>query len=329
MRKDILWIGLAMLACAGCSGAAVRGNAGATEAAEASQAFSDNAVADADSLYAFVERQVELGPRCPGSEAHRECGSLIVNTLKGYGVDSVAVQRAWVTTFEGKRYEACNILGSINPGCDRRVLLVAHYDTRPWADNDPDEAMHTRAVTGANDGASGVAVLLETARLLGRDVPGNVGIDLLFVDMEDSGENGGDEDSWCLGTQEWVKAMPYTLTNRPKYGILLDMVGGHDARFYREYFSEQGAAAHVDRIWAVARESGYGDRFVNRRGGGVVDDHLFITRAGIPCVDIIECVNEHTGSFNPTWHTVSDTMDGIDRNTLKAVAQTVINAVLQ
>ena len=182
---------------------------------------------------------------------------------------------------------------------------------------------------GANDGASGVAVLLETARLLGRQAPDSLGIDLLFVDMEDSGEDGGPEETWCLGTQEWVKSMPYTAANKPKYGILLDMVGGIDAKFYREYFSEQGAPQYVDRIWAVARESGYGDRFVNRRGGGVVDDHLFITRAGIPCVDIIECVNDHTGSFNPTWHTTSDNLAAIDRTTLKAVAQTVLNTILQ
>lgn len=315
------------LVCTGCSGRAGSSATGTQAAAE--EAPKLTVEANADSLYHFVVRQVELGPRTPGTYAHTSCGKEIEKILIDYGVDSIVHQHAPVTTFDGKRFEAWNILGRINPECERRVLLVAHYDTRPWADNEPDASLRDKPVMGANDGASGVAVLLETARLLGRQAPDSLGIDLLFVDMEDSGEDGGPEETWCLGTQEWVKAMPYTAANKPKYGILLDMVGGIDAKFYREYFSEQGAPQYVDRIWAVARESGYGDRFVNRRGGGVVDDHLFITRAGIPCVDIIECVNEHTGSFNPTWHTTSDNLAAIDRTTLKAVAQTVLNTILQ
>lgn len=325
--RHIAWLVALTVAFAGCSGTKSSGSQ--QESVSVSRGFEAKAEANADSLYGFVARQVELGPRTPGSEAHEACGDMIVGMLKGYGIDSVAEQYASVTTFDGKRFKARNIMGCINPSCNRRVLLLAHYDTRPWADNDLDEASRATPVVGANDGGSGVAILLEVARLLGRNEPDSVGIDLLFVDMEDSGDSGGDEDTWCLGTQEWVKQMPYTAENRPRYGILLDMVGGHDACFHREYFSEQAAAPHVDRIWAVARESGYGDRFVNRRGGAVVDDHIHINRAGIPCVDIIESVNADTGSFNPTWHTTGDDMSGIDRNSLKAVAQTVLNAVLQ
>ena len=240
-----------MLACTGCSGRA-GSNATATQTA-AEETPRLTVEANADSLYSFVERQVELGPRTPGTYAHTACGKEIEKMLIGYGVDSIVHQHAPVTTFDGKRFEAWNILGRINPESERRVLLVAHYDTRPWADNEPDASLRDKPVMGANDGASGVAVLLETARLLGRQAPDSLGIDLLFVDMEDSGEDGGPEETWCLGTQEWVKSMPYTAANKPKYGILLDMVGGIDAKFYREYFSEQGAPQYVDRIWAVAR----------------------------------------------------------------------------
>ncbi len=321
-------IGILVAACiiAGCSGA--KGQRG-----ESTQAAADTATtrfaADADSLFKYVSDQVELGPRVPGSDAHRLCGDMILNRLKASGIDSVAVQLAEVGTFKGDRHMARNIMGCVNPGAGKRVLLIAHYDTRPWADNDPVAEERIRPVDGANDGASGVAVLLEAARLLGRPLPDSLGVDLLFVDMEDSGTSDGadSESTWCLGTQEWVKQMPYTASNRPQYGILLDMVGGQDARFHREYFSHQLAPGVVDRVWAVARESGFGDRFVNSVGGAVVDDHLFVNRAGIPCIDIIESMHPHTGSFNPTWHTSADNLGGIDRGTLKAVTQVVLNTI--
>ncbi len=309
----------------GCTGAKQRPSATGEQASAATPSYTANA----DSLYSHVERQMAFGPRTPGSEGHRECGDMIVSRLHAYGVDSVAQQHAPVTLYNGSRFTARNILGSINPTADQRILLLAHYDTRPWADNDPDPDNHSKPVPGANDGASGVAVLLETARLLGRALPDSIGVDLLFVDLEDSGVSGGEgtEETWCLGTQEWVKHMPYTADNCPRFGILLDMVGGADARFHREYFSNRAAPSLVNRVWAIAREAGYGDRFINTQGGAVVDDHLFINRAGIPCIDIIESTNPATGSFNPTWHTIDDDLPAIDRNTLKAVTQTVLNVI--
>lgn len=309
----------------GCTGAKQRPSATGEQASAATPSYTANA----DSLYSHVERQMAFGPRTPGSEGHKECGDMIVSRLHAYGVDSVAQQHAPVTLYNGSRFTARNILGSINPTADQRILLLAHYDTRPWADNDPDPDNHSKPVPGANDGASGVAVLLETARLLGHALPDSIGVDLLFVDLEDSGVSGGEgtEETWCLGTQEWVKQMPYTAENRPRFGILLDMVGGADARFHREYFSNRAAPSLVNRVWAIAREAGYGDRFINNQGGAVVDDHLFINRAGIPCIDIIESTNTATGSFNPTWHTIDDDLPAIDRNTLKAVTQTVLNVI--
>lgn len=144
--------------------------------------------------------------------------------------------------------------------------------------------------------------------------------------MEDSGRSGGgDEESWCLGAQKWVEAMPYGTTDRPMYGILLDMVGGKDAVFHREYLSQTYAKSIVDKVWALANASGHADRFPNSMGGSVIDDHLYVNQAGIPCVDIIESSNPHTGSFNPTWHTTSDNLASIDRETLRVVTQVVLN----
>lgn len=312
-----------------CSCTGSNGNSTAQTSAISTDTLRTVAVC-ADSLYAHVEKQVALGPRTPGSTSHDRCVALVAGYMNSCGVDTTMVQSAPVVTFKGEKFTANNIFSQINPAADNRVLLIAHYDTRPWADSDPDEAMHSTPIDGANDGASGVAVLMEVARVLAHELPDSLGVDLLFADMEDSGESGGDdtETTWCLGTQEWVKQMPYTAKNRPRFGILLDMVGGKDALFHREYFSQRHASPVVDKVWSIARRSGFGDRFVNKAGGAVVDDHLFINRAGIPCIDIIESINEQTGSFNPTWHTISDNLSAIDRNSLHAAAQTVVNTIL-
>jgi Zn-dependent M28 family amino/carboxypeptidase len=265
----------------------------------------------------------------PGSEPHSKCAEFIENKLKEYNADSVIVQRSSTVNFKGHNIPIINIMGQYNVDATKRVLLLAHWDTRPWADNDPDEANREKPVPGANDGGSGVAVLLEMARLMGEKRP-DVGVDLLFVDAEDSGNSSSwdnNEDTWCLGTQYWANNMPYTDENRPKYGILLDMVGGQDAVFYREYISEKMAPRLNDKIWQMAALSGYENRFVSKVRGGVTDDHIFINKAGIPCIDVIECSNEETGTFNPTWHTINDDLRHIDRTTLKAVGQTMVNTV--
>lgn len=305
-----------------CGGKAT-GNGAADKKAEAVMAPVE---ADADSLFGFVETQVGFGPRVPGSKGHEACRRYLTESLVGYGVDSVGIQAVGVETWEGKSVTAYNILGRINPEAKERILLVAHYDTRPWADEDPLEENRTTPIDGANDGASGVAVLLEVARCLKGMPLDSIGVDLLFVDLEDSGRSGeGEEDSWCLGTQKWVEAMPYADADRPMYGILLDMVGGKNAIFLREGLSQSHAKQIVDKVWALAAASGFGNRFPNDIGGSVIDDHLHINRAGIPCIDIIESYNQYSGSFNPTWHTTSDNLASIDRKTLRIVAQVVLN----
>lgn len=283
---------------------------------------------NADSAYAYVARQVAFGPRVPGTPQHRECARYIVDELARHGADTVFTQAATVTTHTGDIVPVCNIMARFNTSAPRRVLIAAHYDTRPWADNDPDESRRNQPILGANDGASGVGVILEMARNIGAAHP-EVGVDFLLTDVEDSGSSGegNTEATWSLGTQYWADNTPYTSATRPTYGIVLDMVGGRDAKFHREYTSDRLARGIVDKVWGTAAKSPYADRFPNYIGGAIVDDHLYINGAGIPCIDIVESANAVTGSFPPTWHTHDDNMDHIDVSTLKAVGETVMSVI--
>jgi hypothetical protein len=298
-----------------------------TEKAEAEVVIKGNF--SADSAYNYVARQVSFGPRVPGTDAHRACAEWLSATLRSNGADTVIEQRTVVEAYTGDKLPICNILARYNVNVSRRILLVAHWDCRPWADNSPNEADHSKAIDGANDGASGVGVLLEIARNMGEQRP-DVGVDILLTDAEDYGFSGGGEDTadtWCLGTQYWCDHMPYGAADKPVYGILLDMVGGVDAKFHREYFSDRYAQSVNSKIWAEAASLGLGNIFIDQQGGAITDDHVYLLAAGIPTVDIIEAGNPATGSFSPTWHTLDDKMDNIDRKTLSAVGRTVTNII--
>lgn len=275
---------------------------------------------DADSAYSYLSRQVEFGPRVPNTEAHRNAGDWLVSELKRHGA-KVTEQRADLMAFDGTVLKARNIFGQYNPESKDRILLLAHWDSRPWADNDPDPAKRKQPVDGANDGASGVAVLLEIARQLHREGY-DKGIDILFVDAEDWGTDGDDE-SWALGTRYFASHLPVK-GYAPRLGILLDMVGGEGATFCREYFSERSAPTETERIWQIATASGYGDIFLNRMGTAVMDDHVELIRAGIPAIDIIEYHPDGESGFNPRWHTASDNLQGISKTTLEAVGKTLM-----
>jgi Zn-dependent M28 family amino/carboxypeptidase len=293
-------------------------------------------VFDADSAFAFVKAQTDFGPRVPQTSAHTQCERWMVQKLKAFGADTVIEQRATVNDYYGKSLPINNIFAKFNASASKRILLLAHYDSRPWADEDADATKHGTAIDGANDGASGVGVLLELARMLGNQ-SATVGVDILMVDAEDMGisapDDASDEEqaatelSWCLGTQYFVRNMPYNPANAPQYAILLDMVGGKGATFKYEYFSYQSAQSLNEKLWQTAADAGYGSRFIKSVGGAVTDDHLHLIAAGIPSVDIIEIGHPETGSFNPTWHTTDDTIDNIDVSTLKAVGQTIVNYI--
>ena len=244
-----------------------------------------------------------------------------MNDLKA-SCDTVIMQTATVQTATEGSLGIKNIIGIINPDADKRLLLLAHWDTRPWADNDPVEANHSKPVMGANDGASGVGVLLQLARQL-KGQGTKLGIDILLVDAEDMGINDN-EDSWALGTQYWAQH-PHVNGYKPLFGILLDMVGASDATFTREYYSMQYASSFVDLVWQNAA----GNHFINAQGGAVTDDHVFVNRAGIHCIDIIDMRSDNSTGFCPVWHTVSDTMDGIDPATLGQVGQTLLNVIAE
>lgn len=274
-----------------------------------------------DSAFYFVSRQVEFGPRVPNTDAHDQAASWLMSKLREYGAE-VTVQKADLKAFDGTMLHASNIIGQYNPDAEDRLLLMAHYDCRPMADEDPDEASRSKPVDGANDGASGVGILLEIARQVSAN-NSEKGIDILFVDAEDYGSHD-DDDSWALGSK-YFATHPFKDGYLPSEVILLDMVGGKDARFYREYFSQKDASSLVSRFWACAGESGYGDFFPDKMGGAVNDDHIPFLEQGIPAIDIIEFHPVH--GFNSTWHTTSDTIDNIDPKTLKAVGQTLLNFI--
>ena len=284
---------------------------------------------DADSCYAFCAQQCDFGPRTMNSEAHELCGQWIVEKFRSYGME-VTEQRATLMGFDDTPLQGNNIIAHYQPQLSNRILLCAHWDSRPWADNDPDPANHTKPVMAANDGASGVAVMLEVARVLCADTCSlPIGIDFVCFDAEDWGTEDVSE-SWALGAQYWsetFKQQPSAA--KPRYGILLDMVGGFGARFYQERLSLHYAPQVVERVWKSASIAGYSSFFPQEKGGGITDDHGPVNEvAGIPCIDIIpyypDCMES---SFGPTWHTINDDMQHIDRGTLKAVGQTLIQVL--
>ena len=282
----------------------------------------------ADSAYAYVASQVEMGPRVPGSKAAANCAEWIEATLRQHGADTVIVQRTTLPDpmNPSRSLPVVNILGRFNPQAKSKVMLAAHYDTRPVADEESDASRASTPIPGANDGGSGVGVMLELARMIGADKP-KTGVDLLFVDLEDSGSSAND-DSWCQGSQYFAANLPYeSIADTPAAAVVLDMVGAPGARFHREAFSDHYARQLVDRVWTAARAAGYADRFPDEGGAPILDDHLPLIRAGIPAIDIVENRSESTGSFPAAWHTLDDNMSNIDRSTLQAVGQTVAHFI--
>lgn len=286
---------------------------------------------NADSAYAFCAAQCDFGPRTMNSEAHGQCLEWIIGKFRQYGC-SVKTQKADLKGYDGTVLKSTNIMASHNPEASTRILLCAHWDSRPWADNDPDSANHRKPVMAANDGASGVAVMIELARVLQTDTTLNIGVDFVCFDAEDWGipewetmdDPGG---TWALGSQYFAANMPQGYEAR--FGILLDMVGGEGAQFYREGMSKRFANAIVDKVWLAAKAAGYGSFFPDSDGGYVTDDHVPMNEvAGIPTIDIIAFYPDcQQSSFGPTWHTVSDDMSHIDKNTLKAVGQTMVQVI--
>ena len=345
------------------------------------QAANDNSVTmqpvgpafSADSAYRYCQQQCDFGPRTMNSEAHDLCAKWIMDKFRSFGL-SVTPQQALLKGYDGTMLRATNIIASYRPELKDRILICAHWDSRPWADNDPDEANHHKPVIAANDGASGVAVMLEIARLLNglqltvdslqmntsaadssstadassvpnqptdissvnrqpSTVNNTIGIDSICFDADDWGtpqwdDSPSDGNTWALGSQYWA-ANPHVEGYNARYGILLDMVGGQGAQFYQEQFSLSYARSVVDKVWRASQVVGFGSYFPKREGVGITDDHLPVNRvAKIPCIDIIPYYPDcEQSSFGPTWHTVNDDMAHIDRATLQAVGQTLVQVL--
>jgi len=277
-----------------------------------------------DSAFKFVSQQLAFGPRIPNSEAHLACQSYLASSLKKFGAE-VTEQKFISKSFDGKSLNGNNIIGRFNTSAQRRILLGAHWDSRPFTDSPVTVGDKNQPVPGADDGASGVGVLLEIARQLQIN-PVDFGVDIVFFDLEDYGDsNGGASETWCLGSQYFSKNLIYQANEKPEYGILLDMVGASGARFAKEEISVQYAGNVVDKVWNLAQAMGYGNYFVNDRVGAITDDHYFVNSiAQIPMIDIINRPVDTQTGFVAHWHTPEDTLDKIDRNTLRAVGQLIL-----
>ncbi|TVR78653.1 MAG: M28 family peptidase [Chitinophagaceae bacterium] len=285
-----------------------------------------------DSAYYFIQRQVDFGPRVPNTNEHKECAEWLHKKLSEYA-DTALIQFAEVEAFDGTKLEIKNIIGSFNPNAGHRLLLCAHWDTRPFADQEEDPDLMMKPIPGANDGGSGVGVLLEIARIL-KENPVDFGIDIIFFDAEDYGlpswkRQANSEKTWCLGSQYWSRN-PHKPNYTASKGILLDMVGAKDATFTLEQFSMTYNPNLMNRVWENASHLGFDNYFIRQRTGPVIDDHYFInTIAGIPTINIIQRDLSTRSGFGTYWHTHADNMDIIDRSTLDAVGSTVIFTIFQ
>ena len=325
--RNIVYIICIVLSCYSCS---------TTKKSQTTEQTVVSVEFNADSAYAFCAAQCDFGPRTMNSEAHERCAQWIQQQFEQYGY-SVQLQKADLKGYDGTILKSTNIIASQKLTAnsqkpEARIFICAHWDSRPWADNDPDEANWRKPVMAANDGASGVAVMLELARLLQQNDSARMAVDFICFDAEDWGipqwESEFDGDSWALGAQYW-SASNLPQQGNYQFGILLDMVGGQGAKFYREIFSLKYAHNIVERVWQAANTAGYASIFPYLDGGQITDDHVPVNeKAGIPCIDIINHYPDcEQSSFGPTWHTVNDDMQHIDRNTLKAVGQTLVQLI--
>jgi len=283
---------------------------------------------NADSAYTFVAKQVSFGPRVISSKPWKNCAIWLEKKFKTY-TPNVIVQEAAISTYDGKNHTLKNIIASFSPNKNNRVALFAHWDSRHIADQDTENK--NTPILGANDGGSGVGVLLEMARQFSKKQP-NIGIDIILFDAEDYGQPEDSEfpimqDSWCLGSQYWSNN-PHKPNYFARYGILLDMVGGKNATFRQEQISFYYGSNILQKVWSTASKLGFGNHFVYQNSKQIIDDHYYVNQiTGIPTIDIIEFDPTTENNFNRHWHTHKDDMENIDKNTLNAVGQTLLEVI--
>ncbi len=309
---------------AGCKPANTEDVAHTQDTVTAAPAIPASALSfNADTAYNYVARQVAFGPRTPGSKAQKDCAAWMEALLR-QTCDTVVVQNVSVKGGDNKMLPCINLVGIFHPQAKRRYLLLAHWDSRLWADMDTKDK--DKPIDAADDGGSGVGVLLEIARQLkASPLPADLGVDILLVDVEDYGKNEWGEDSYGLGTQYWAKN-PHVAGYTAEGGILLDMVGEAGARFPMEQSSRMYAQALLEKLWQTANAAGFSSFFFyEESAGSVTDDHTFVNKiAGVPTIDIIHLTRATPSGFPPHWHTHGDNMSVIDRATLGAVGNTLL-----
>ncbi len=282
---------------------------------------------NADSAFTFVDKQLSFGFRHPGAPGHEQCANYIAATMKRW-CDTVIVQSFSAKLWNGDIAKGKNIIASLSPEKERRILLAAHWDSRQWADHDPDSNNWRKPLLGANDGASGVGVLMEMARVMSA-MPPNVGVDFIFFDIEDQGipewANRYEDNTWCLGSQYWAQS-PHRLFYKADYGILFDMVGTANPRFTKEEVSMNFAQGLCNKLWNCAAQLGYANIFVDQISSAILDDHLYVNQIlRIPTIDIVQ--NSLESSFYPYWHSISDDINAVDRNTMRMVGSIAMKVV--
>ncbi len=280
-----------------------------------------------DSAYAFVKKQVDFGPRVPGTDEHKACKEWMVGKFESYGAE-VIQQDFDARIYTGDVWPSTNIIAQFNPESKKRIILAAHWDSRMIAEEDNNVKKINDPILGADDGGSGVGVLIEIGRIL-KNNPVDLGIDIILFDAEDQGKRGPKEPitNWCIGSQHWSRNKHYK-GYKAKYGILLDMVGAKNPRFGKDQVSKEYAGLLQEKVWSLAQNMGYSDMFVDQYTGALTDDHYFVNViAGIPMIDII---NQPPGSdtgFGTHWHTHGDDMSIISKRTLRVVGQVVTAAI--
>jgi len=274
---------------------------------------------NADTAYAYIAKQVEFGTRVVGTAPHKNCQKWLGQKLKEFGFE--VTEQPFNAEFNGLLKTGFNIIGRYNKHVKERILLTAHWDTRYMAEKD--STRQDEPILGADDGGSGVGVILEIARQIKKS-PIPMGVDIVFFDAEDQGENQGSKYTWGIGSQFWSRNLPEK-NYQVKYGILLDMVGAKDAVFHKEYYSMQMAPQVMNAVWDLAKKMNHGKFFNPSMKARTVDDHIFVYEGSrIPMIDII---NMDNNGFGDHHHTHKDDMSIIDKTTLQAAGQVVLAVV--
>jgi glutaminyl-peptide cyclotransferase len=319
--KNILNLNILLLMLIGCGNGQVEEHASVLRLDDKSATVPEF---NQDRAFDYLIAQTEFGPRNPGSPGHQQCLQYLTFEMQKFA-DAVNLQDFRHTGYGGRSYQMTNIIASFNLEATNRILLGAHWDTRPRAERDPDPARRNEPILGANDGGSGVAVLLEMARMLSENSP-PVGVDIILFDGEDYGREG-DLDQYCIGSKYFARNKPPGF--RPMFGIIIDMVGDREARFPREQYSTRYASWVVNLIWDTARRLNV-PLFEERESGGIYDDHVPLNEAGIPTALIID--SDLIGYDGPNerrryWHTTMDTPEQCNPESLGAVGRVLAEII--